>query len=82
DAATHALRAAGGDAEAGGAGLVPFSWSGVELHASGATVLRVRFTPTAPSTFRVTVADAAGGLVATVEANAFRPFEPSGTPAA
>ncbi|MGW3213861.1 type I polyketide synthase [Streptomyces parvus] len=82
DAATHALRAAGGDAEAGGAGLVPFSWSGVELHASGATVLRVRFTPTAPSTFRVTVADAAGGLVATVEANAFRPFEPSGTTAA
>ncbi|MGW0642026.1 SDR family NAD(P)-dependent oxidoreductase [Streptomyces badius] len=80
DAATHALRAAGGDdPESGGAGLVPFSWSGVELHASGATVLRVRFTPTAPRTFHVTVADAAGGLVATVEANAFRPFDPSGT---
>ncbi|WP_455678808.1 SDR family NAD(P)-dependent oxidoreductase [Streptomyces atroolivaceus] len=78
DAATHALRAAGGDAEAGGAGLVPFSWSGVELHASGATALRVRFTPTAPRTFQVTIADAAGGPVATVEANAFRPFEPSG----
>ncbi|MEV0775474.1 type I polyketide synthase [Streptomyces sp. NPDC050428] len=76
DAATHALRAAGGgDSTAGGAGLVPFSWSGVELHASGASALRVRFSPTAPETFAVTVADAAGDPVATVEANVFRPLE-------
>ncbi|MET9554119.1 type I polyketide synthase [Streptomyces sp. NPDC006645] len=76
DAATHALRAAGGgDSTAGGTGLVPFSWSGVELHASGASALRVRFSPTAPETFAVTVADAAGDPVATVEANVFRPLE-------
>ncbi|MFJ5772721.1 SDR family NAD(P)-dependent oxidoreductase [Streptomyces sp. NPDC093094] len=76
DAATHALRAAGaGDADAGGAGLVPFSWSGVELHASGASTLRVRFTPAGPDTFAVTVADAAGEPVATVEANVFRPLD-------
>ncbi|MGC0328984.1 acyl transferase domain-containing protein/acyl carrier protein [Streptomyces sp. SAI-170] len=76
DAATHALRAAGGgDATEGGAGLVPFSWTGVELHASGASALRVRFSPVAPDTFAVTVADAAGDPVATVEANAFRALD-------
>ncbi|MEV8402302.1 type I polyketide synthase [Streptomyces niveus] len=79
DAATHALRAAGGgDSAAGGAGLVPFSWSGVELHASGASALRVRLSPTAPETFAVTVADAAGDPVATVDANVFRPLETAG----
>ncbi|CAM3350774.1 type I polyketide synthase [Kibdelosporangium persicum] len=74
DAATHALRAAGdGD---GGVGLVPFSWSGVELHASGASALRVRFTQTAPETFAVTLADAAGGPVASIESNVFRALAP------
>ncbi|MER6807264.1 type I polyketide synthase, partial [Streptomyces sp. NPDC000678] len=81
DAGSHALRAAGdGD---GGVGLVPFSWSGVEVHAHGADALRLRFTPRGPETFAVTVADATGAPVATVEANAFRPLGPAdGTAAA
>ncbi|MDT0610817.1 type I polyketide synthase [Streptomyces lancefieldiae] len=75
DAGSHALRAAGdGD---GGVGLVPFSWSGVELHAHGADALRIRFTPRGPETFAVTVADATGAPVATIEAGAFRPLGPA-----
>ncbi|MEU5158967.1 type I polyketide synthase [Streptomyces sp. NPDC020875] len=83
DAATHALRAAGGgDAEAGGAGLVPFSWAGVELHARGAAALRVRFRPTGPRTFTVAFADATGAPVATVGTNAFRPLDRAAGPGA
>ncbi|MFE7331070.1 SDR family NAD(P)-dependent oxidoreductase [Streptomyces sp. NPDC057565] len=76
DAATHALRAAGGD-EAGAAGRLPFSWSGAELHAAGASVLRVRFTPTGDDSYAITVADAAGAPVATVDSAVFRPVAPS-----
>ena len=79
DAGSHALRAAGdGD---GGVGLVPFSWSGVEVHAHGADALRIRFTPSGPETFAVTVADATGAPVASVEANAFRPLTATATAA-
>ncbi|MEU3598623.1 SDR family NAD(P)-dependent oxidoreductase [Streptomyces sp. NPDC006798] len=83
DAATHALRAAGGgDAEDGGVGLVPFSWAGVELHARGAAALRVRFRPTGPRTFTVAFADATGAPVATVGTNAFRPLDRAAAPGA
>ncbi|MBL3671251.1 type I polyketide synthase, partial [Streptomyces sp. M2CJ-2] len=71
DTATHALRAAVGDGDA--AGHVPFSWTGVELHASGADRLRVRFTPAGDDAFTVSVADAEGAPVATLERAAFRP---------
>ncbi|MFC0533385.1 type I polyketide synthase [Phytohabitans kaempferiae] len=70
DAATHALRLAG---PAGGAGRVPFSWSGVEVHANGAADLRVRFTPAGTDGFTVAVADAGGAPVATLDAMTFRP---------
>ncbi|MEV7174970.1 type I polyketide synthase [Streptomyces sp. NPDC093224] len=82
DAATHALRVAGGDHE-DGPGRVPFSWSGVELHAGGASVLRVRFTPLDDDSFAVSLADAAGAPVASVATAVFRPVAPltlAGTP--
>jgi len=70
DASTHALRlAAGGD---GGVGLVPFTWSGVELHATGAAEARVRFSPAGTDAFSVAVADVAGAPVATIDRMVFR----------
>ena len=72
DACTHALRVAGGGD--GGVGRVPFCWTGVELHATGASALRVRFTPTTEDGFEVALADATGAPVATVAETVFRAF--------
>ncbi|WP_420894672.1 SDR family NAD(P)-dependent oxidoreductase [Streptomyces alboflavus] len=73
DAALHAIGLSGGAEEAG---QVPFAWSGVRLHASGATVLRVRLAPTGGDGFSLAVADGAGSPVATVDALALRPITP------
>ncbi len=72
DACTHALRVAGGGD--GGVGRVPFAWTGVELHAVGASALRVRFTPTTEDGFEVALADTTGAPVATVAETVFRAF--------
>ncbi|MEV5831801.1 SDR family NAD(P)-dependent oxidoreductase [Spirillospora sp. NPDC052242] len=58
-------------------GLLPFSWSGVSLHAAGATELRVRLTPRGPDTVAVAVADPAGRPVASIDALVLRPIEPA-----
>ncbi|UZI33872.1 type I polyketide synthase [Streptomyces sp. VB1] len=47
-------------------GLLPFSWSDVALHASGAAELRVRLTGLSADSVSLTVADALGRPVATV----------------
>ncbi|MET9293113.1 type I polyketide synthase [Streptomyces sp. NPDC003077] len=52
---------------------LPFSWSGVRLHATGATSLRVRLTPTGEDTVRLYATDPAGQPVLTVEALTTRP---------
>ncbi|UKD51442.1 type I polyketide synthase [Amycolatopsis sp. FU40] len=72
DACTHALRVAGGGD--GGVGRVPFCWTGVELHATGASALRVRFTPTTEDGFKIALADPTGAPVATVAETVFRAF--------
>nr|WP_280641072.1 type I polyketide synthase [Streptomyces afghaniensis] len=65
DAALHApLLAASADTSTV---RVPFAWSGVGLHASGATELRVRATSMGPDTVSLTVADPSGRLVARVD---------------
>lgn len=70
DAASHApLLAAPADP---GAVRVPFAWSGVSLHASGATHLRVRLTRTGADTVSLTCADPAGRPVARVDSLATR----------
>ncbi|QNP68032.1 SDR family NAD(P)-dependent oxidoreductase [Streptomyces roseirectus] len=78
EAALHALQALDGDP------AVPFSWSGVELHATGATRLRVRLTRTGPATLAVLLTDATGAPVATADALLLRPVDPAalltGTP--
>ncbi|MBB6174413.1 acyl transferase domain-containing protein/aryl carrier-like protein [Nocardiopsis mwathae] len=53
---------------------LPFSFSGFVLHAVGATVLRVRWTPTGQDTFRLALADGAGAPVAAVESVSLRPI--------
>ncbi|WP_042177276.1 type I polyketide synthase, partial [Streptomyces sp. NBRC 110035] len=48
-------------------GVVPFSWEGVTLHASGARAVRVRLTRTGDESASVAVADPTGAPVATIE---------------
>ncbi|MFE1030247.1 SDR family NAD(P)-dependent oxidoreductase, partial [Streptomyces sp. NPDC058818] len=64
DAALHASFAFGDDDAPGG---VPFVWEGVSLHASGASVLRVRLARTGDDTLAVHMADPSGAPVASVE---------------
>ncbi|MEU5733256.1 type I polyketide synthase [Streptomyces antimycoticus] len=76
DAALHGV--ALGDflgAETGGIRL-PFSWTGVTLHAAGATALRVRIAPAGPDTVALTVADENGGAVASVDSLVLRRIAP------
>ncbi|MFJ3794578.1 SDR family NAD(P)-dependent oxidoreductase, partial [Kitasatospora sp. NPDC090091] len=71
DAALHALGLVEG-AGRDGVGL-PFSWSGVSLHATGATALRVRLSPAGEDTVSLTVADPDGQPVASVDSLVTRP---------
>ncbi|WP_414636668.1 SDR family NAD(P)-dependent oxidoreductase, partial [Actinophytocola sp.] len=68
DATLHAVAVTsdGGDLR------LPFAWSGVTVHATGARTLRVRLSVTDAGTVAVWAADAAGKPVATVESLALR----------
>ncbi|MEH1017892.1 polyketide synthase dehydratase domain-containing protein, partial [Micromonospora sp. CPCC 206060] len=66
DAALHSIGLAGRSALTGGAQL-PFAFVGVRLHATGATVLRVRITPADSDSVRLDLADSTGALVGTVD---------------
>ncbi|WP_250405191.1 type I polyketide synthase [Streptomyces cellostaticus] len=76
DAALHALGlgtpGASTDAPAEGARL-PFAWTGVRLHASGAAGLRVRLTAAGPGGVALDVADSTGAPVASVDSLVLRP---------
>ncbi|WP_326699331.1 type I polyketide synthase [Streptomyces sp. NBC_01754] len=69
DAALHAVTLT--RAEGSGAAL-PFSWSKVELHAVGATTVRVRLTPIQEGSVSVELSDPSGRPVATAQALALR----------
>ncbi|WP_330239524.1 type I polyketide synthase [Streptomyces sp. NBC_00525] len=76
DAAMHALGFGGlGAEEDEGRALLPFSWSGVALHAASATAVRVRLAPVegVRNAVRLDLADPAGAAVASVEALQLRP---------
>ncbi|MEU8480894.1 SDR family NAD(P)-dependent oxidoreductase [Streptomyces hygroscopicus] len=75
DAALHALglQPAG---QGGGQGRLPFSWTGVSLHAVGAAALRVRLAGTATGTVSLELADVTGAPVASVEGLALRTVSP------
>ncbi|MFD7932841.1 type I polyketide synthase, partial [Streptomyces sp. NPDC059742] len=55
-----------------GEGRLPFAWSGVTLHATGADALRVRLTPRGTDGVRLEIADSTGGPVATVDSLVLR----------
>ncbi|MGK5638145.1 type I polyketide synthase [Streptomyces sp. URMC 126] len=55
---------------------LPFAWTGVTLHAVGATALRVRLARTGPDTVSLTATDTAGRPVASVASLAVRPVRP------
>ncbi|WP_306463754.1 SDR family NAD(P)-dependent oxidoreductase [Streptomyces sp. WAC07061] len=52
---------------AGGGLRLPFSWSGVTVHAEGASAVRVRLVPAGADAVAVTVVDPAGLPVATID---------------
>ncbi|MFF1612364.1 SDR family NAD(P)-dependent oxidoreductase, partial [Amycolatopsis sp. NPDC058278] len=56
---------------------LPFSWSGVSVHALGADELRVRLAPTADGTLSLAAADPGGSLVITVDSVLARPLDPA-----
>ncbi|MGW1147963.1 SDR family NAD(P)-dependent oxidoreductase, partial [Streptomyces sp. NPDC002454] len=70
DAALHAI----GLTTAGERAGLPFAWSGVELFATGATVLRVRVRPLGAGAVSLAATDAAGQMVASVERLDVRPM--------
>ncbi|MGH3242960.1 MAG: type I polyketide synthase, partial [Spirillospora sp.] len=57
----------------GGEPLLPFEWTGVTLHAAGASAVRVRVSPLAGDAVNVLVADETGQPVLTVESLIPRP---------
>lgn len=71
DGAVHAI---GSTLEAGAPTLVPLSWRGVTLHATGATRIRVRLTHTGAGTMALRVTDPTGRPVLTVEELVLRPM--------
>ncbi|MFI8828438.1 type I polyketide synthase, partial [Streptomyces sp. NPDC053431] len=68
DAALHAIGLGDLVAAEGDDAKLPFSWSGVSLHATGATALRVRITRAGSDSVTLAVADADGAPVATIGA--------------
>ncbi|WP_415925783.1 type I polyketide synthase, partial [Streptomyces scabiei] len=52
--------------------ILPFAWNGLTLHASGATSLRVRMTPTGPESVALELSDGDGAPVASVESLVLR----------
>jgi acyl transferase domain-containing protein/NADPH:quinone reductase-like Zn-dependent oxidoreductase/acyl carrier protein len=70
DACLHALAFGSTEKQA----LVPFSWSGVALYATGATAVRVTLTPLGANEFALVVTDLAGALVASVDSLTLRPL--------
>ncbi|WP_440901043.1 SDR family NAD(P)-dependent oxidoreductase, partial [Actinosynnema sp.] len=68
DAALHAIALTRGEDQAA---TLPFAWNGVAVHATGASSVRVRVTPTG-NAVALAVADPTGAPVLTVDALALR----------
>ncbi|MER5932829.1 type I polyketide synthase [Streptomyces sp. NPDC002054] len=71
DAALHTIGLAG-LVEDAGSGRLPFSWTGVALHAVGAATLRVRLAKAGPDAVSLALADGAGQPVADIAALTLR----------
>ncbi|MET8752414.1 SDR family NAD(P)-dependent oxidoreductase, partial [Streptomyces sp. NPDC004667] len=75
DSALHAI-GLGSLMEDTGRGQLPFSWSGVAVHSTGADTLRVRLSKAGQQSVRLDMADIEGAPVATVDSLALRAFSP------
>ncbi|HET6704066.1 SDR family NAD(P)-dependent oxidoreductase, partial [Amycolatopsis sp.] len=73
DAVLHATDFAPGEAREAGEIRLPFAWTGVRLHASGATEVRVRITSPAGGGVAIEVTDTTGAPVLSVESFRSRP---------
>ncbi|WUI01419.1 SDR family NAD(P)-dependent oxidoreductase [Spirillospora sp. NBC_00431] len=73
DAALHALRLDHGDEESNEA-RISFEWTGVRLHAAGATELRVHIMVTGPDQISLSATDTAGQPVISIESLVMRPI--------
>ncbi|WP_341849513.1 polyketide synthase dehydratase domain-containing protein, partial [Streptomyces yokosukanensis] len=73
DAALHAGAFSGARESDGGGLFLPFAWSGVSLHASGASSLRVRLSSSGAESLSLELADGEGAPVASVESLVLRP---------
>ncbi|MFD7080863.1 SDR family NAD(P)-dependent oxidoreductase [Streptomyces sp. NPDC059918] len=77
DSAMHVMPLAGlREDDEGGQTLLPFSWGGVTLQATGARAVRVRIAPTGPQTVTLELADPSGAPVAHVAALDLREAAP------
>ncbi|MEU9336961.1 type I polyketide synthase [Streptomyces sp. NPDC048290] len=56
---------------------LPFAWTGIRLHASGATALRVRLAPTPDGGLALDAHDPAGAPVISVASLSYRPVDPA-----
>ncbi|MFE7564218.1 type I polyketide synthase, partial [Kitasatospora sp. NPDC057500] len=65
-----------------GAGRQPFAWSGIALHATGATTLRVRLAPAGQDAVSVQLSDHTGAPVAGIESLVLRAMSPDRLPSA
>ncbi|MCF1597400.1 type I polyketide synthase, partial [Streptomyces muensis] len=81
DAALHPLVLAAAPTDQDDTIRLPFAWSGVTLHATGATELRVRVSPQGTDTFALSLTDTTGTPVADVAALTLRPVARGTTPA-
>ncbi|MCK2240553.1 MULTISPECIES: type I polyketide synthase [unclassified Crossiella] len=72
DAALHGLVAA---AEGDNPPL-PFAWTGIRLHATGASTLRVKLAPAGPDAVSLAVTDPAGTPVLSIDSLVLRPVSP------
>ncbi|MGW0824747.1 type I polyketide synthase [Streptomyces sp. NPDC002845] len=57
-------------------GWLPFSWNGIQLHASGSRALRIRLTPVGNNAVSVQATDTAGQPVASIRSLVLRPVSP------
>ncbi|MFD7932700.1 type I polyketide synthase, partial [Streptomyces sp. NPDC059742] len=75
DSVLHAI-GLGSLVEDTGQPRLPFSWSGVAVHSTGADTLRVRLSRAGREAVRLEIADAEGVPVASVDSLALRAFSP------
>ncbi|MFI2779955.1 type I polyketide synthase [Streptomyces sp. ALB3] len=65
-----------GRGEDAGKPRLPFAWRGVSVHATGASVLRARLSPSGANGIAFQLADGTGAPVASVDALDMRPVDP------